>query len=72
MSSFMGRAMYYILPLNRYLIYRILSCMENSGYREKERLWRAVWKNREYWIDGWTERATKAVRHHSTIVRQQE
>ena len=53
-SYHIGRGLYHIAPLSRWLIYGAAGIMfANTKYRQKAQVWSDVWRGRRRWIDGW-------------------
>jgi N-acetylglucosaminyl-diphospho-decaprenol L-rhamnosyltransferase len=59
----LGRALYYIIPLPRWLAYGTAGIiLGKNEYTQRARLWTDVWRARRRWINGWSDVAiTKAL-----------
>jgi N-acetylglucosaminyl-diphospho-decaprenol L-rhamnosyltransferase len=63
-SYHLGRALYYIIPLPRWLAYGAVgTVLAKKKYTQQAQLWSDVWRARHRWINGWSDAAiTKAAR----------
>ena len=58
LPRFLGRYLYYMIPLTRWLGYSVAAVLLNRAkYRPRARVWGEVWQNRQVWIRGWTNAA---------------
>jgi GT2 family glycosyltransferase len=67
LSRFVGRYLYYMIPLTRWLGYSVAVVIsQNNKYRKNAQVWREVWQNRKEWIRGWTDVVETGLIIHAT------
>jgi N-acetylglucosaminyl-diphospho-decaprenol L-rhamnosyltransferase len=65
-SRLIGRLLYSLMPLTRWLMYAVASAiLGRVDYRQNAREWYNVWRNRWRWINGWTDAAVNAARRRN-------
>jgi N-acetylglucosaminyl-diphospho-decaprenol L-rhamnosyltransferase len=63
LSCFIGTKLAYMVPLLRWIIYGVAALtLGRSTYRKNAHVWGEVWRNRQYWIEGWTDAAVRFAR----------
>lgn len=61
LSRIIGRQLYLLVPLTRWLTYEAAAALlRKADYRKNGLEWYGVWRNRWRWINGWTEAAVTA------------
>ncbi len=52
----LGRALYYVVPLSRWLVYGGAGViLAKTKYARQARVWSNVWRGRRRWINGWSD-----------------
>jgi GT2 family glycosyltransferase len=54
----LGRALYYVVPLSRWLVYGAAGViLAKTKYARQAQVWSDVWRGRRRWINGWNDTA---------------